>query len=315
MASNILNGCFGVNVSVALLVAALAAAPCAAAPKPRSKATPEQSLEARLFDAFQRRDTVELERAARRMGIGGMRAALGSARAARAAALAAAPLLPRSWLLLPDLVPRCADRDRAIALAAAEATHQIAEDLRQPELQQNDDLPETLAPWARQLGKLAADRQISVDVRVKCLQALAQLLELCTIPLEPLLSLLDEPEPAVRRASTELFGHGSSEAARARLAKLVATDSAPTVARAAAAVLCASVPLRAPKSSPELTALQDAGALPRLREISQDSDAGIDELLDVARCLTRSGTAADRKALKALQARSASLRRQLSHLD
>ena len=304
MASNILNGCFGVNVSVALLVAALAAAPCAAAPKPRSKATPEQSLEARLFDAFQRRDTVELERAA-----------LGSARAARAAALAAAPLLPRSWLLLPDLVPRCADRDRAIALAAAEATHQIAEDLRQPELQQNDDLPETLAPWARQLGKLAADRQISVDVRVKCLQALAQLLELCTIPLEPLLSLLDEPEPAVRRASTELFGHGSSEAARARLAKLVATDSAPTVARAAAAVLCASVPLRAPKSSPELTALQDAGALPRLREISQDSDAGIDELLDVARCLTRSGTAADRKALKALQARSASLRRQLSHLD
>jgi hypothetical protein len=315
MASNILNGCFGVNLSVTILCVALAA-PCAAKPKPKAAkaAKPEVSLESRLLEAFQRHDPVELERAARRLGIGGLRAALGSARSARVAALAAAPLVPRGFLLLRDLIPLCADHDRATALAAAEATHQIAEDLRQPELQLNDELPETLSPLAKQLGKLAGDRQISVDVRVKCLQALAQLLELCTIPVEPLLALLAEPEAAVRRSATEVFAH-AGEAARARLAKLVASDSASGVARAAAAVLCAEVPLKAKKPSPELEALKEAGALDRLRELTSDADAATDELLDVARCLTRSGTPADKKALKSLQSRSPALRRQLSHLD
>lgn len=271
-------------------------------------------LHRRLTEAHARRDPAELERAVSRLGVSGLYRLLRPAsdggaptRVLRLAAIAASPLAEKSWLLLPPLLTLCADRDRDLALAAAEASLQIAEDARLPELQLNEDLPSTLTAESARLAALAGSRAVALDVRVRLIQTLAQLLELVKSDERALLPLLSDPEPTVKRAAIELFVHTSDAKAIARLVALAASDDA-EVARAAAATLCAEVPARGPRGAGVLKALTEAGALSALRRHCEDAAASRDQILDIARCLRRSNTVKDRALLRSLSARGLKLR-------
>lgn len=264
------------------------------------------------MEAHARKDIVELERTARRVGVGRLERALMSPNPPlRAAAIAAAPFLGKAWLLLPSLAGLLGSRDAVQSPSAAEAILRIAEDLRRPDLEHNEDLPETLSDVTDRLAACGRDPGLSPAVRAKALLALAQLMEVVEVGEEALLDLLADPEPVVRQAAIELFAHTSNDEALTRLAGLVVSESAPNVARAAAALICAEVPVSRGRDPARLLALGHARAQNRLRQIAQDPDASEDQLLDVARCLLRIGKPADWKSYRALERRSPLLRRQL----
>jgi hypothetical protein len=112
----------------------------------------------------------------------------------------------------------------------------------------------------------------------------------------------------------ELFALETDKAVVARLARLVAEDPEPSVARAAAVVLCAHVAPRGRRVPRALAALRAARAMERLRREVESPAARTDQLLDLARCLRRSNRRADRRALARLRGRNRRLRRLLLRL-
>jgi hypothetical protein len=250
----------------------------------------EQQLAVRLQRAHAAGNRDELERAAKALRVKGVRHALRGARALRLAALAAAPLCEKSWLLLPELTELMGEADPKVAAAAGEATLRVAEDLRPLELEVNEDLPVTLRPVSARLVSLARSAR-PAETRLPAVRALAQLLEVAPVESKHLLPLLDDPSAPIRRAAVELFGRSPDDAARERLGGVVANDRSADVARAAAAVLCAQVPTSRRVASPVIAVLRTAGALARLRELARDADAPVDEVADIARCLARGGRA------------------------
>lgn len=309
--ASVLNRCLlvkflGLASFVGTLVSSVGAA---AAPQPR----PPVALEARLIAAFSRTDVTELERVARRLGIAGLRSALLSRDSSLlGAALAASPLSPWSWQLLPHVVVALRSSDPTIASRAALSALQIAEDLRAPDLEDHEDWPALLGPWARRLATFGADQTLPPETRATVVLALAQMAELVPPAEDEVRTLLSDPEPAVRRAAVELLAHSPERVAARWLAGIVAGDRSPRVARAAAAVLCAGLPRARRSPGDGLRALRAAGAEQRLRQMTEALDASPDELLDIARCLSRLGTPEDRRAIESVRQRSPLLRRQLS---
>jgi hypothetical protein len=225
------------------------------------------------------------------------------------AALAAAPLTDKSWLLLEPLVRLMRGNDRFIASTAAGAARKIAEDLRAPVLELNEEGRVTLAPVAEKLADLARDSRLSLDIRIKAVLTLAQMLEVTDPPKRSMSLLLGSSEPRLREAAVELFAsNGKPEL----LARLVAEDPVISVARSAAVALCARVPLTGRDST--LKTLKEAGALPRLFRLTESLDARDDQLVDMARCLRRSPSKEGRQAYRQLRRRSARMRRLLRRM-
>lgn len=292
-----------------------------ACPAVSAAAPSRQGLQRRLVRALGHRDPAVLERAARRLGLAGMIAALDSPKTSRAvvwAIVEAAPLVEKSWLLLPRLVRLAGHvRDRALASRAATTVRDIAEDLRLPLLEQTEEISPLLVEQWQALRRLAADRKVSLDVRVNALLALAQLGNvLPDRPTDSLLGFLDDPEPRMREAAVELFAVGAQSPALEQLARRVSSERSARVARAAAVVLCARVAprRRAHQGQAEYAALRTARALPRIRQMVEALDATDDQLVDLARCLARSRAAEDRRALAQLRRRSLRVRRLLRRL-
>lgn len=288
------------------------------APAARAEPVAQTALEQRLVRALGDPDPALLERAARRLGLAGMIRGLRGSRPVRRAILEAAPLLDRPWFLLPALIAVMQDgRDRTMASQAASAVLAITEDLRTPELACSEEIAPLRLELSGGLRRVAADRAISLDVRVLALLALAQIGDV--VPERdpgPLLAFLADPEPRIRETAVELFAAGAPAPVLARVSRLVTEDSTMSVARAAAVALCARVSPRrhrAPRE-PEYSALRGVGAFSRIRQIAESLDATDDQLVDLARCLARSGSAEDRRALAQLRRRSPRLRRLLRRL-
>lgn len=278
---------------------------------PSADGTPlRDTLERRLVRAVGR-DPALLERAARRLGLAGLLRCLKSKkRKVVAAAVRAAPLAERAWQLVPALIElvRRPGTDRRTAARAATAIRAIAEQMREPDLDQTEEMPD-VGVVADDLLLLATNNNISLDIRVQSMMALAQLTDVAQLSESRLLPLLGATEPALREAATQMFAVGATASALDQLAQLVAQDPSPAVARAAAANLCASVRLRGRHPGPAVSALRKARAGSRVRELAESLDATDDQLLDLARCLRRSKDPEDRRALAQLRRRSARLRR------
>jgi hypothetical protein len=308
---------------VCLVVLGLGWAPGPA--EARTSAGEQKRLEARLVAALGAKDAAVLERAARRLGVRGLLECLRSKRRqVVVAALEAAPLVEKSWILLAELVrlmSREGSVERSLASKAASSCRAIAEDLRRSTLDLNEDGPDTLRFAASGLYRVASDLRVSIDVRVSALLALAQMTGVASVPASRLRLLLADPDPRVREAAVELFAESSSTEALGWLAELVAGDTSLAVARAAASSLCARVPARRASrgsarkaSEPQLRALEAAQAGQRMRELATSLDARDDQLLDLARCLIRVGGSDNRRALAQIRRRSRRLRRLLRKL-
>jgi len=276
----------------------------------------QAALERRLVQSVGSQDPAILERAARRLGVAGLLRALDSSRRATvSAALEAAPLVQSAWLLLPRLVQQLGQqRARSLGSQAATAVLAITENLRLPDLERTEEVPVLMTDVSRSLTAVAADRRISLDIRVQTLLALAHLEDVVPQrPSGPLLGFLADPEERIREAAVELFAVGASAPALERLARVVTEDRSPRVARAAAVVLCARVAVVRPRRGRELelSAVRGVRAFPRIREMVEGLDASDDQLADLARCLVRSPDAEDRRALAQLRRRSVRLRRLL----
>jgi len=288
----------------------------------RAQPAVQKALEQRLVRALGDPDPAHLERAARRLGLAGMIRGLGGSRPVRRAILEAAPLLDRPWFLLPRLIGIMRDgRDRTMASRAAAAVLAITEGLRVPALERSEEIASLRLQLSRGLQRVAGHRDISLDVRVLAVLALAQIGDV--VPERdpgPLLAFLADPEPRMRETAVELFAAGAPAPVLARLARLVTEDRSMPVARAAAVALCARVSPRQPRRrrhTPrelEYSALRGVRAFSRIRQIVESLDATDDQLVDLARCLARSRSAEDRRALAQLRRRSPRLRRLLRRL-
>ena len=278
----------------------------------------------RLVHTLSARDPALFERAARRLGLAGMAAVLSRPRKWRhafAAVLEAAPLMERGWVLLPSIVELMAGPDRSLATLAAAAAVGVTEELRLPDLERTGDGPALAGDTCDRSGtvcgtllEVASNQSVSLDVRVRSVMALANLVAVSLrSPERRLLALLSDGEPRVRETAVEIFAARASGVAIARLSRLVREDPEPRVARAAAAALCAHVGRQGRDGLARIAALKRARALPRLRRLAESLDATDDQLVELARCLARAASREDLRALARLRRRSRSLRRLLRH--
>jgi len=258
----------------------------------------------------------DVEEAARQGGLAGPavieRALAAPDRAARLAAVAAAPTASRSPAaraeLLPALARAAAGPDRRIALPAAHAAREIARELygharpagAAAELP-DDVAPEDVAAWRATWAQLAARTELRIEVRVAALDTAAAL--------DPggvgiaLGAALADPDPAYRRAAIAVVPMPVPPAMRAVLAATVAGDLDPAVALEAAAVLCADIAVDPPR--PVLDALGTAG-LVRIRAVIGGGSGGSGSgeratVAGAARCLAADGSAESAAALEAIR--------------
>ncbi len=260
-------------------------------------------LDARLALAARRGNPIELERAANRLGVGGLRRILRRRKSPLVmvkAALGGAPLVDRSWYLIADVAARGRDADAGVAIKALIATRRIAEDLRRVPLQLHEESAATIRPAVSILIGLAAARQRPIQVRTAALLALAHTRAVVPLKDGGLLRFLADPEPAIRQAAVELFAGAVSLTSLAPLARLVAEDDSLAVARAAAATLCAALPPERKARQLFLATLRNVGAAARLHELVTGK-AELDEKIDIARCLRAMRTPRARRALARLK--------------
>jgi len=199
-------------------------------------------------------------------------------RPARLAAIAAAPTTAGRAELLEPLARVAAGPDRRVAIPAADAARQIARELARSELP--DDLAaEDVATWRQRWAELARDRDRSIELRVIALDIAAAL--------DPggtgidLGAALGDPDPAIRRAVIAVVPMPVPEALRNPLVAALAKDLDPSVALAAAAILCADLVVDPPR--PILDALGGPG-LQRIRSLVAGAGSRA-QIRDATRCL------------------------------
>jgi hypothetical protein len=204
-------------------------------------------------------------------------------RPARLAAIAAAPHATDRLELLVPLATAAASPDRRTAIPAARAARAIALDARTRDLP--DDLAaEDVAEWATAWRAIANDRERSIELRTIALDVAATLDPAGPGPAVhgpggPL--AFDDPDPAFRRASIAVIPMPVPTALRAPLATVIAKDTDPVVALAAAATLCAD--LAVDPAKPILDAVGQPG-IDRIKSLVTTAGPKA-QLRDAARCL------------------------------
>jgi hypothetical protein len=205
-------------------------------------------------------------------------------RPARLAGIAAAPSAADREELLEPLAQVAASGDRRIAIPAAESARTIARELARRVDLPDDIARDDVATWRDAFGKLAADRDRFIEVRVRALETAAALDRIVTGTAGTgvdLSTALADPDPAYRRAAIGVVSAPVPQTLRAPLAAAVGKDIDPAVALAAAAALCADLAFDPPK--PIVDALGTAG-IDRIRALA--AGAGSRALIrEASRCL------------------------------
>ncbi|MDX2090952.1 MAG: hypothetical protein SFX73_24040 [Kofleriaceae bacterium] len=228
--------------------------------------------------AMERGDVDEASRQGVLAGPAVVEAALASPdRATRLAGIAAATAVDDRVELLDVLGYVAAGPDPRSAIPAARAARTIARDFARTELP--DDLaPADVAAWRDRWTALALARDRWVEVRVLSVE-IALALDPANLPFA---AILDEPDPAVRRAAVTSVPMPVPAALRPALAATVTNDADPQVALGAAQALCAD--LVADPARPVLDALGPQG-LARLRALAAMPGLARAMKRDLARCL------------------------------
>jgi hypothetical protein len=213
------------------------------------------------------------------------------------AAIAAAPIVEDRAELLLALARVAAGADRRTALPAASAARTIARELARHE--RPDDLaPDDLAMWQATWAELAMHGDRWIELRVLALDTAAAL-DPAGLGVD-VTAALHDPDPAFRRAATEIVPLPAPVASYAALAGAVTGDRDPDVVLGAAQALCLSIDAAA-SPKPILDALGAAG-LARLRALLLSAHTpAASALRDAARCLAADGSTESAAALRALR--------------
>ena len=208
-------------------------------------------------------------------------------RAARLAAIAAAPDVTGRAELLDALAVAAAGPDRRTAIPAARAARTIALELAKRELPDHiasEDAYEWRDAWA----ELAMRSDRWIELRVLALDTAAALDRAGTAMGAtpgtgvPLATALADRDPAFRRAAVHTIPSPVPADLRAPLATAIASDTDDKVALAAAAVLCFD--LVADKPAPIVDALS-AAAMTRLKTLVEGAKPS-PAIRNAKRCLT-----------------------------
>ncbi len=209
-------------------------------------------------------------------------------RAARLAAIAAAPDATGRVELLDALAAAAAGPDRRTAIPAARAARAIARELAERELPDDVASDDAIA-WRDVWATLAQRSDRWVELRVLALDTAAALDRAAatpgTAPAGVGLSLevaLADRDPALRRAAIANVPAPVPGPMRAVLASTLAKDTDPEVALAAAHALCFD--LVADPAGPILDAIGAAG-MERLRSLLDGANAKKPGVRDAKRCL------------------------------
>ncbi|HLL22669.1 MAG TPA: hypothetical protein VK427_11080 [Kofleriaceae bacterium] len=207
-------------------------------------------------------------------------------RAARLAAIVAAPDVEGRAELLDALAIAAAGPDRRTAIPAARAARTIALELARR------DLPDEIAGddaivWRDAWATLAMRRDRWIELRVFALETAAALDRAAAPPGIPpgtgvsLETALADPDPAFRRAAVHAVASPVSPPQRAHLAGVLAKDIDADVALAAANVMCFDL-VDGP-AAPVLDAI-DASGMARLKTLVAAAKPKAHR--DARRCLT-----------------------------
>lgn len=218
-------------------------------------------------------------------------------RATRLAAAVAAPSATGAAGLLEPLAAAAAGPDRRTAIPAAHAARTIARSLAAgglrdvraeappdslDEVLPDDVASEDLGAWRAAWAALAMRRDRWIEVRVLAIDVAAALDAGGTGVDLP--TTLTDPDPAIRRAVIAVVPVPVPATMRGALAGVVVHDTEPSVALAAAQVLCFD--LVGEPAKPVLDALGAAG-LARIRALVGPPATGPRTALrDATRCLT-----------------------------
>ena len=210
-------------------------------------------------------------------------------RAARLAAIAAAPDVAGRVELLDALAVAAAGPDRRTAIPAARAARTIARELADRELPDDIASADAIA-WRDTWAALAQRTDRWIELRVLALDTAAALDRAAAVPgAAPVgvgLSLevaLADRDPALRRAAIANVPAPVPAAMRAALGAALAKDIDPAVALAAAHALCFDLVADPPK--PILDAIGPAG-MERLKSLLDGANAKQPGVRDAKRCLT-----------------------------
>ena len=242
-----------------------------------------------LVAAANKKDPVELDRVARRLGAGRLLHGLSSDKAeVKRATLEAAPRVDDCWILLVPATRLIASPDEQVAQAAVRAARRIAAQLTSGA----GDLAELPRDVPREAVRLlvqdARTAELGVHRRAEALGVLATLAPVAAPARSDLVPLLDDPAVEVRRAAVDLLA--PDKMAIDALARVIERDSQAEVAGGAAAAVCSRLPRAA------------AGAWTRLRALALDGKVDPADAVDLLACLAAGGT--DDRALVVQAAKS-----------
>lgn len=271
----------------------------------------------RLKRSLSRGDVDDMAAVAGRMSVRELTLAMeGPDRELALAATVAAAMAVEPWRLLGPLATRAAGADRPLAVAAAISAKRIVSVLDWRSMAEYEmssgELSDLLQTWQA----LALSPARWPDVRVHALEITAHLASLVGRPTSAydLAGIVADAEPEVRRAALELWPEPSG--VLPLVARVLASDPDPTVALAAAQLLCRDISSRA-AAKPILAAMRatQPDGLARLRELLRERANPEAAALESARCLAADPTRESQRALRALKARvPAALRRHVGDL-
>ena len=270
-----------------------AAAATAAGAKARRglETNPRTGLAMPSFDllvrAVKQRDRGATQRLVARLGPGRLAQGLAATdRRVVLAVLAAAPEARSAVLLVDPVADLTSSSDPAVAEAAAHTLGQLLDGDAPAELEQWDVPPDSVAHGCAALRGLALRGLAPAPARLGALVALADAVATCGGDSDALLSLLQELDPALRRAAAHTVRARTPAAQAALLA--AARDPDVGVASAAAAALCRGRPA-------------SGSAVEVARGLILHPRTTADDATDMLTCLLAAGTPADAKILEQIR--------------
>lgn len=249
-------------------------------------------------------DPVAIARAASRLSGRQLVEMIGNSRAETRAVVFAAPFNDEAVAMLSRLSDVAGGYDRSLAVPASRAARQIAGGLDGAAIAAREIPRRHLAEAAVAWHRVARDRSLWADVRIAALEVSRDLTRLLTGDgTRPVIELVADPDPEVRRAALELLASPLPPARVPRVVARLIEDDSDEVALAAAAALCSGARF----GDDVAAALEAAGA----RGLERIAGLTTDESLSAAARFAAAGCLSGAAARAAARALPDELRRQL----
>lgn len=218
----------------------------------------------------------------------------------RRAALVTIGFADDGWAVATQLVRIAGASPAPEAEAAARALQRQAERWTPLYLETNDVPPDVIAQVAVAIAPTVRRPELASAIRVPLVAAAGRLVELRRLQESDLRPLLNDPDAEVRLAAIDSLRRLPARGLQG-LDLVLAGDTDPRVASAAAAAICYDVPPVPTQTIAEARAKQvSQPSRARLRKLATDEAVPLIDRLDFLACLRAFGTPEDQQLLTAL---------------